>query len=178
MSRLPAVVLVAMSLVACAQSLSIRGENGALVPLMGSTLVLHQDITIPPNRTRAYFQKGRQVPSGTGEFEPFCQVEVKKLLDTPQTVMADTFTVTKVSWNAETVVDAGLLRLAGVGIGGGIMESSPISNVFRMWLHSDRQPEVLFLICGGAFDDPIRVRDPTLADIRGTFGDIATFNTP
>ena len=46
--------------------------------------------------------------------------------------------------------------------------------VYVFSLQSERQPDVRFLICGGAFDDPADADAPTRQDIAAALGDYGT----
>jgi hypothetical protein len=47
--------------------------------------------------------------------------------------------------------------------------------IYTLYLHSDRQPDLLSLVCGGAFDSPALASRPTLQDIESALGEYATF---
>jgi hypothetical protein len=169
-----------LCLVACGPLTIRNAETGHYIALSQPVLVLHREVVVPPQRTRVFFQAGEPL-SGVNEFQPHCELAVRELVDRPQVIQADRFTVTRVSSMTEYVVDAGgvLLALHGDahladGDGGGDGES-PLMKLYIMWLHSERQPQVQTLICGGAFDSPALAVRPTLQDIATALGDYATF---
>jgi hypothetical protein len=43
-----------------------------------------------------------------------------------------------------------------------------------MALHSERQPQVTYFVCGGAFKEPAFTDYPSLQDIQTAMGDYAT----
>lgn len=172
--------LIGIPLLQACTPMQIRNtQTGTWVPIQAGTLEVRRDITIPAGRTRAFFQGGMQV-SGINEFKPFCQLEVSTLLDKPQTVHPDSFTITRVGGKAEQVVEAAPVMLAaldgffvqmGNDNGGG---PSRITQMLNFRLHSDHQPDVRRLSCGGAFDDPWDADAPTVQDIATALGDYAT----
>ena len=154
-------------------------QTGAWVPIQAAALEVHRDITIPSGRARIYFQNGKQV-SGINEFKSFCQLEITTLQEHVQTVRPDRFTVTRVGRSMEEIVEARSITLAaldnfalgeGSDDGGG---PTRITQMFRFRLHSDRQPDVRSLSCGGAFDDPVDADAPTMQEIAADLGDYAT----
>jgi hypothetical protein len=124
-----------------------------LVPV-GSTLVQNQDVVIPPNTASTYFQGGVTMPqSQVNQYHPFCKFEVLKVKDSAQTIKADTYVIKKVVQERTDSVDAGQIRLAALSDGmgtmvGGIYGTVTITLVTRMFLHSDKQPDVYGLSCG------------------------------
>jgi hypothetical protein len=176
--------------VACAWLLSACGPmtirdtaTHTFVPIQGWVLELHQDVTIPPNRTRIFFQEGR-ASYGINEYEPHCQLRVRPISERPQPVHADRFTIEKVFGNVDSIVSNDPIRLAAAGtavvMGGGGDGDGPsrVIYFYFMGLHSDKQPDVSYLVCGGALDDAALARYPTLQEIRTAMGDYATLVTP
>jgi len=47
-----------------------------------------------------------------------------------------------------------------------------------MKLRADKQPNVTYLVCGGALEDAARAKYPTIQDIRTSMGDYATLIIP
>lgn len=160
----------------------INEQNKSAVAINGAVLTLHQDIIIPRERARVFFQRGH-VAGGINEFLPHCQLTVRNLQETPQAIHADTFTVTSVTGDVQKVVRSQAILLASTdefkladGGGGGDDESME-TQVLNMALKSEKQPDVRYFVCGGAFDIPALARQPTLQDIRTATGSLASFET-
>jgi hypothetical protein len=184
-------VIVALSaavlLTACGP-LVIRNEaTREYVPLQNASLQLHRDVVVPPERARVFFQQG-MVQSGVNEYRPHCELTVRNLVNRPQTIHADRFIVERVSADIVHVVTSGdvvvavnaniqLISGGGGGDGGGDGEGRQMK-IYTLYLHSDRQPEVLSLVCGGAFDFPALASRPSLQDIATALGDYATLVPP
>jgi hypothetical protein len=174
-----------MLLVACG-SLLIRNEaTRDYVPLRNASLELHRDVVVPPGRTRVFFQQGMVQP-GIDEYRPHCELTVRNLIDQPQTIHVDHFTVERVSADIVHVVTSGDVVVAvnvdfrltsGGGDGGGDGEGRQMK-IYTLYLHSGRQPEVLSLVCGGAFDFPSLATRPSIQDIEIALGDYATLKLP
>lgn len=160
--------------------LTIRdAERNAYMPAQAGTFELHREIIIRGGRTRAYLQGGAVV-SGVDEFRPHCQLQVNTLMDTARTVQPDTFAITRVSTRTDQVVQAAPLQLAATADfrlghfdhdGGG---ETRRMYVYLFSLHSDRQPDVRELICGGAFDSPWLAERPTLQEVAASLGAYGT----
>lgn len=167
-------------LASCGPTMIISEPGKPAVALNGATLTLHQDVIIPRERARVFFQDGR-VSGGVNEFRPYCQLSVRSIEDRPQTIHADSFTVTGVTGDVQKVVRSEEILLASTALfmladgGGGDGGESPETQVLNMAIRSDNQPNVQYFVCGGAFDIPALARQPTLPDIRGAIGSIASF---
>lgn len=155
--------------------LTIRdAATGSHRPIQRGSFELHKEVQVPAGRTRVFFQDGELRP-GINEFRPHCQLEVNSLRDRPQTVQADVFSITRLSTRSDQVVLRGPLQTAalahfGIGDGG----ESRRMFVYLFGLHSDRQPDVRALNCGGAFDDPGLAERPTLQEIGAALGAYGT----
>ncbi len=150
-------------------------------PFQGGTLVLHQDMVFPAGRTRIYLQAGSPGP-GVNEFQPHCQLEINTLAPVPQRVVADHFTITGISTRSDRMVEARALQLAataglsavGAFFANGDSGESRQMEAYLFHLHSDSQPDVRLLLCGGAFDDPGRARRPSVQEMMAALGKVAT----
>lgn len=149
------------------------------VPAQAGTFELRKAITVGGGRTRAYLQDGEPV-AGVNEFRPHCQLQVNTLEDAPRTVHPDTFTITRVSTRTDQVVQSVPLRLAAlnafrrVRFGHDDGGETRRMHVYLFYLHSDRQPDVRALICGGAFDTPGLAERPSLQEIAAALGAYGT----
>lgn len=178
-NRLMPVALLAVPLMTACGPLSIRNEEtGKYIPITRATLELHREVEVPAGRSRIFFQGGAMAYAA-GELQPHCELAVNKPLDMPLRIHADSFSVERVSSTIEDVVNAGRIRLASLGDhylagGGGGNGEDPQMRAYIMHLHSERQPHVRFLVCGGAFDSPALAKRPSLQEITAALGDYAT----
>jgi hypothetical protein len=149
----------------------------SFIPIQRGVLELHQDVVIPAHRTRIFFQDGRLL-YGINEYYPHCQLRVRHISEQAQPVQADRFTIDKVFGTLDQVVSSDPVRVAAVGAiaggGGNGNGESRLMYTYFMALHSDQQPHVTYLVCGGAFEEPAFADYPTLQDIRTAMGDYAT----
>lgn len=159
-------------------------EKQSYIPIQGWTLELHQDINIPPHRTRMFFQGGRLL-YGINEREPHCQLRVRDISEQSQSVHADTFAIDGVYGTLDQIVSHERIYLASVGgtviAGGGNGNGngeSPQMYLYFMALNSETQPNVTYLVCGGALEDPPLAEYPTLQEIHAALGDYATLILP
>lgn len=159
----------------CGPLLVRDGTTGAYAAARGGTFELLEDMPIRAGRTRTYLQDGAIV-AGVNEFRPHCQLEINTLSESPQTVRADRFVVTRIGTRTDQVVQSAALQLAALdGIARWPFDGFMDGELRRMYvyifhLHSDRQPDVRALICGGAFDSPGLAVLPTLGDIARALG--------
>ena len=182
-SFIPSIVLLILlfTLQACTP-LTIRDTTTkAYVPILTGSFELHREVSFPSERTRIFFQDGTIV-AATNEFQPHCQLEITPLRETVQQVLPDRFRVTHVSTRTDQVVQAKPVQLAAVGMGGSMLFGKTDGGVSRhmlvylLRLHSERQPQVRQLNCGGSFDDPGQAEWPTLQDIARSLGEYATLS--
>ena len=159
-------------------------QKQAYIPIQDWTLELHQDIDIPPRRTRMFFQGGRLV-YGINEREPHCQLRVRDISEQSQSVRADTFAIDSVYGTLDQIVSHDRIRLASLGntfiAGGGNGNGngeSPQMYLYFMALNSETQPNVTYLVCGGALEDPPLAEYPTLQEIHAALGNYATLILP
>lgn len=173
------VCLLGIPLLQACGPLQIRDtQTGNWIPFQAGTLELHRDIHIPGEHTRTFFQGGAQLPH-INEFKPFCQLEVNRLREEPQTVQADTFAITRVGGKTETVVALTPALVASLDTNLAVLDRNDggplrITQILYFRLHSNRQPDVRELACGGAFDSPGNAAAPTLQEIAAALGDNAT----
>jgi hypothetical protein len=142
----------------------------------GEKLVLQQTVTIEPNSATRFIQNGKfTTRSGFDRSEPHCRLEVKEVKETEQSVQPDTFEVTRVQINEEEVAQSHPtnIQLAandihpyfsiGIGVGngavggviglGGEIQPTETMDTVELYLHSNKQPQVLRLVCAGALSD-------------------------
>jgi hypothetical protein len=67
--------------------------------------------------------------------------------------------------------------VGGGGDGGGNGEIR-IMYLYFMALHSERQPDVTYFVCGGAMVQPSLAAYPSVQEIRNAIGDYATLILP
>ena len=90
------VVLALLSLAGCQSGLPGRSNEALFSALSGGTFTLHHDVVIVPGRTTITFQNG-MTSYGASEYEPRCELEVRDILDTPQTIPAGSYRIVKVT---------------------------------------------------------------------------------
>ena len=153
------------------------------VPLSNASVELHKSVVVPSGTTRVFFQEG-VVQTATNEYRPHCELTVRRLTERPQIIHADHFSVERVtsdivhvaaSGGVVVTVSAGFQLISGGGGGdsGGDGEGR-LMKIYTLYLHSDLQPNVLSLVCGGAFNLPAQATRPSLQDIETALGDYAT----
>ncbi len=146
-----------------------------------SKLILHRDLTIPAKTTIVYLQRGQIVLKHhqVNRWGTYCELELSRKRDVPQTIEADEFDIYKVK--QETVFgDGGFMQLASRGVGFGgvaqIMRGSDGHRLYevvatRMALRSERQPDVQALICA-SWEPAQAMSYLTIRKVRDTLGDI------
>lgn len=165
-----------------------------VAPPAGSTLTLHQPLTIRPGAARVWI--GRGAPS---DFAVQCNLEVRTLdRERPQIIRPDRFTIERTQRFTTTVErrpsappatryarhdpDATSV-LAGFAMWGRLgwwadYDDGP-TRVFEGWhwyVASDRQPDVYRLNCRGPYADPWEALPPSIDEIQRALGDVMTLD--
>ena len=171
--------VVVTVLPACQSGLQVATGDGQYKELSAGTLVLHQDIRIPPRQSHAVFQGGT-FSYGSGEYAPHCELEVRTVQETAQTVRAGVFEITSVTGVTHYVRRPRSIQLAAVGDFQLLADDSGewIMQAYHFGLRSDEQPDVTRLICGGAYNFPFQARYPDEQEMRQALGDAATLFLP
>ena len=139
------VIAVAMLAGACAQNAAVKRDlNSQFYEIRpGSKLILHRVLESPPGKARVTF--------GAGYYEGNCEFEVRTL--GPGVVQPDTFTVIRAWRDREWISQPNIMRFYRV-----------------LRLQSERQPDVLQLICQD-WDGPLLGRDISVPEMRTALGD-------
>ncbi len=108
----------------------------------GDKVVLNKAISIPLQRARTYLQGGREISAQqVDRFEPSCEFEVRTLRDTRVEIAPDTFAVNRVRNYEEG--SEGFFSSFQLGV----RSSATIKYQTTLRMSSERQPDVLQLIC-------------------------------
>jgi len=106
---------------------------------------LRRDVMVPANQARVIFQHGRAQP-GKNLFDWHCELEINTVSESPQRILADTFTVS--SANARIVRD----ELSGMpAMPFGAIDCGDRFYETRYRLESTRQPGVRQMICRNGY---------------------------
>ena len=177
--RILGVGLVLLQQVGCGLHVSVSSAP-TVVPV-GSTVILHQPLEIPPGTARVTLQHGR-VSHGASEWDPACQFTVDAVSDGWQRIEPDRFRVIAF---AQRRLPYGLgargLRFAALGgggfFGGGLFDASRrVVYLSFMRLRSAVQPQVRALECRITSDSLGGFL--TLEQIREALGETASLQFP
>lgn len=150
---------------------------------VGSTVTLHQRLSVPAHTAGIYIQGGRVIAgrelNPVNQYYVYCRLEVNDVRDTSQTIEPDTFTVHRVGSRRDDVAlhypmyaSRGML---GIGMGGGADDAGPGMQNWSvdLYLHSERQPQVRRLACQHWVYN-YEAEFPTVDEIRKTLGKVMT----
>jgi len=143
------ITLAAVLLAGCATQAAVKRDiNSQFYEIRpGSKLILHRTLEIPAGTAHVTF--------GGGYYEGNCEFEVRTL--GPGVVQPDTFVVTRAWRSREWISHPGIMRFYRV-----------------IKLHSERQPDVLQLVCQD-WDDPLLGREISVPEMRMALGDTFSF---
>jgi len=152
---------------------------------VGSTVTLHQRLTVPAHTAGVYIQGGRVVEhkrlNPVNQYYVYCRLEVEDVRDSARTIKPDEFTVHRVGSRRDDVSRAYPMyasRAMGMGIGssgGGDEDAGPGMQNWSvdLYLHSPRQPQVRRLACQHWVYN-YEAEYPTVSEIRKTLGKVIT----
>ena len=178
------ILLCTLALAGCTTNIAKGPESPYYKVPPGSVIRLAERIRIPPNRTRIWIQGGRVVGPGFNSFEPSCNVEVRRLVETgDQFVEPGEFRVTRTQFLREAIVSsgrlmvasAGPLRLAEAQDSGG---DEFFYEGYHLWVENPSQPDVRRFTCRGLYGFPYETRPPSIAEIRAALGSVASLELP
>jgi len=170
-------IVATMMLVAACQQAPIRDEDSPRMRIApGSTITLHEALTVPAGHTRVFLQNGKvKGKTKLDQYYPHCNFEVRSVSNGTLRIEPDVFTVTAVTEDEEEVVTrTSPLRLASWRFSGGGDSVVLLTRFVAHRLDSPRQPQVMRLTCHGGFADPWQVDYPSITDIRQALGKLAT----
>ncbi|MFA5530374.1 MAG: hypothetical protein WDA11_06885 [Thiohalomonadaceae bacterium] len=170
-------LLSALALTACAVHSADPDSPYYLLPT-GSTAVLEQPVRIPSPGVSVWIQDGR-VGTGRDHYRPACKLEMWTRPDHGRTVEPDTFRVSRVDRNQMQVAfDTGVRKVV-------FDQADDSATAYemetRIYLASERQPEVYRLVCThwsggvGSSDFPQHL---SINQIRGTLEGIFRLELP
>jgi hypothetical protein len=173
--KTPLLVLLALALTACQTTAEFPVTSPYFQIPVGSRLVLNQPIEIPPTAATVRLQFGKVVSrSHTQEFEPVCVFESKIVGETAQRIAPDSFEITRVRrgysmLSAQAAPSTGLIKAFWRDDVG----SSRQYYKTEMFLHSTKQPQILYMTCQQAWEPggSLDLRPLTIAEIRQALGD-------
>jgi len=178
--RYTGLILLASSLLTACQSQPVKLENSPYATLpVGSTLVQHQDLTLPSNTFSLQFQNGQQLHhNNIDQYYANCELESRDKASSPRIIKAGTYQVTR-SQRYEDYSSLLPVKVArvGIGIGAGIGTDDVFTYVLSMDLQSSLNPSIIRFTCthwGTRMDDDYL----TLDVIRKTLNPLFSIKLP
>lgn len=155
-------------LVACRGLDGAGGTDADRIPV-GTRVVLHRDLVIPPDQA-GVFVPGTQI-GDRYRYDAACRLEVLTVDATFRPVVADRFTVVRVeqSWERFTRQESSLRRVRMDDDGPALLQFAT-----ALYLHSDRQPDVFRLVCNQLQDSARNPRYLTAAEMRTVLAPVVT----
>lgn len=174
--RMAAAITLLASLGGCT-TLVQRDTHGRWVEIgADTTLTLHEPISIPQDRARAFISNGRRSRS-SANYRTSCALEVRKISRLgPQQISPGRFQITRAQhyWTevAANLQDWGVhVQIAELSNGGG---QPLIQTGYRFWLERPDEPNVMHLTCLGILAEPAQAYPPTLRELDRALGTLAT----
>ena len=168
-----------LGLCSCAAQLEVNLASPYFNAFAGSKLFLLQSIEIPAETASVYIQDGKvKTFNDINRYSAYCNFEVNTRMDVRQTVMADEFKVIRHRQDFHQVSNVGATRYVAL-VQMGDDDGGPIATVYEtaLYLHSDKQPDVLRMTCSH-WDDPHVGNYLTVAEIQQTINGLFRLEIP
>jgi hypothetical protein len=168
--KTPLFTLALLVLISCQPAVAGDETSPYYKVPVGSTLTLHQPLTIQPNHASVHMQDGILMPaSRIDNYYPSCEFEVNTLAKEHTLIRPDTFTITKVVQEHDFTTDDSVISTFNSG------GDSAVDYMTVLYLKSSRQPDVLRMTCTH-WDEPIDAEYLSINEMRKAMGKIFTLN--
>ncbi len=180
--KISASLLLSSLLVGCSQTGLVNKDPATYwtLPPVGTTVELHETLTVPGGHTRVFLQRGKVVSKqGFDRYVPSCNFEIRTLSEQSREIRPESFLVTRVQRETAEVVQQDYpVMLAGLNHAGMDDGLPMIVQSVHLWISTDLQPDIMRLTCRGAFDDPSAVEPPSIEQMRKALGNYASLKLP
>jgi hypothetical protein len=175
-------LFVLLLLSGCQSTFIEYRQSSFAIPPVGSTLQLHQELTIPAGKAAVTIQDGAIQTSSwrLDQYRPHCEFELNSVSETARHVAPQTFTIIRALRDFENVMRDQPVRLAGRGQFSGVLgktdtgNGSPMeNNMLIMYLRAESDIDVLRMTCQ-VWIDPATDNDISIADVHGALGGLFT----
>ena len=158
---------------ACHSSINLNFSNQYYPIPINSTLILNQQLVIPPNKTGIYLQGGIVMDRPSiNVYNPNCRFEVYSLSDKATVVNRDQFRIYKILFESELVfIDSP--KFASLGNIFAYSSATAEIRTTEFYIKSDLQPDVFRIRCEH-WEDPNMANYLTYEQILNVFGDVIT----
>ena len=176
--RFSFLIFIVVVLVSCQSFSQPSPDSWQSRPIVGSKLVLHQDLEVPLGLSRVHLQLGEvRARKDVNELKPYCYFYLRRPreeLDNPITIIADEFIIQNV-YRRRVAFRIEQQQFALVVTG--IFDSGSSQHTMATFseLYSPKQAQVTRLVCA-VWDDPMEYNHVSLTEIVKALGDIATIN--
>ena len=149
----------------------------------GTTVIVRQTITIPPETAHVTLQDGQAVGiDRLRRYEPFCELEVNDVLDSEQQVRPGRFAATQIIRQQELGAKHPPALLAASTVTASESDTANATWTLASWdnplrlnqvhfqLQSGAQPNVRELRCAGGWAFTSNIAYPTLAEMNRALG--------
>lgn len=177
------ILLSLIFLLTACQTTMIKSDDSYLTTSSQATIEITQQLTVPPNSARAYFQHGELLRhTGIDFYAVDCEIEINTVSESRQAIEPGLFNVISIVQDESPIVMtmpvmvASLNFARGGGDGGGPVE---IKKFYRFRLSAqdpEAETQVRSMTCRGAQDDPYKAELPTYSEMQAAVGQYVILN--
>jgi hypothetical protein len=131
---------------------------------------IKNSLQVTPENARVYLQNGKQIkPSELDYYQINCEIEVRQVLDSVQTVFPGRYEINNISIDESSVVFMQNSKMQMAFLGNNL--AMEIKKYWKFSLQSKKHPEVMNMFCRGVQDIPFNAQLPTVDEIKQAVGD-------
>ena len=174
-------ILSLIILLTACQTTMIKSDDSYLSTSSQATIEITQQLTVPPNSARAYFQHGELLRhTGIDFYAVDCEIEINTVSESRQTIEPGLFNVISIVQDESPIVMTKPVMVASLNFARG-GDSGPV-NIKRFYRFklSPQDPEaetqVRSMTCRGALDEPYNAELPTYNEMQVAVGQYVILN--
>jgi len=192
--KITLIIIALIILTACqGQNTLIKYDNSYFKASPSATIEVTQELSVPANSARAYFQSGELLShTGINHYNVSCEILVNTVSESRQIIAPGVFNVTSISQDESPIVMRRTIQVAALsfnyqqyalgGGGGGSGGDSPVDihRYYRFKLSaqdtSKQKIQVRSLTCRGVLDEPYDAVLPTFNEMQAAVGQYVKFD--
>lgn len=178
----PFIILSLIFLLSACQNTMIMSDNSYLPTSSQATIEITQQLTVPPNSSRAFFQHGELLAhTGIDLYSVDCEVEINTVSESRQTIEPGLFNVISIVHDESPIVMRKPIMVASLNFAWGGDSGSPvdIKRFYRFRLSAqdpEAETQVRSLICRGVQAEPYLAELPTYNEMQTAVGEYVILN--
>ena len=184
------IMIIVVLLTACqGRNTLIKSEDSYFLISPSATIEITQELSVPPNSARAFFQNGELLShTGINLYNVSCEILINTVSESRQSIAPGVFNITAISQDESPIVMRKTLQVAALdfnynqyALGGGSGDSPVDIHRYYKFKLSAQDPskqitQVRSLTCRGVQDEPYNAELPTFNEMQAAAGQYVKFD--